>query len=36
MKQEAIPQFIDWASQILSLPCNSTQLSNDIYFSYKY
>ena len=32
MQQETIPQFIDWATKILSLPPNSTKLSKELYF----
>jgi hypothetical protein len=33
LKDEVIPQFIDWLSKIKSLPENSTKLKHNMYFN---
>jgi hypothetical protein len=32
MKNIVIPEFIEWAKELVSLPENSTKLSDDLYF----
>ena len=32
MQKTVIPEFIEWAKELVSLPENSTKLSDNLYF----